>query len=809
MDASYDEIPLQVQVPVRVFSARCSPVVAVIYFDFCGKPAQIYVPAYKQKGLSSGYEVLREMLHLLAVDLEPKSHYCMPARFIPIASQIEEMLRDFMLDHVPPPAPAIDWLGSYPLEWFLCMGRQQFVLTEDDRGRVFARRQSAADPEELPSTKYLPSIPRDLPAIPTAHLKVAPMRCGKNRISGNLTVDMGQAHHGAHTYTFVCMRELGTRASAEGCHRAMAYQIQQLEMITHDCGRLGAEQRRNICVPEIRAYLYHELALKPDRLPVGALFEELPKLVPLRSSNAPPEVFKECVLRICKTVEWLVDRGIGWGGSVPYPHKGHALLDAIVVDAFGRPWLMEGFTDTHEDKLLSDRVSVHMLRLEFGLLGAEPAIIVGNHVEIIFELNTKAFCLFIPPFRKQTLLPPYFTRTCNALVHLVLQATAGNWHLGVQKQISDSLASIPKPELLSICRGKPEIPGFCFVQLYFRHAPRSCSLQPNAYEEPVIRLSGDGFDLDSHALDRQDRYFASQHATARISNISANDVSVTVNTAISASRICGEVRRRDNTKYYCIAARDASVRGARRWECPERRQLVVRQALQAACAADPDDDGCIRVPELLAYVHDEDMECDRGVRLQRIMGALYRKIDGITLRLHINTPQRREPTAQALADRITSMMASLHRRGFVWGGEHQDGQASAGQEAKTLMDCLVLDKQGYPWLIDGFGATYHEDVVRSDEKALASLLTQMKINVTEPVEAFAHDQGSGSGWPEQEISSTAYPTVRAHDDGVSYGNNEKPAAPRNLFQDQETCSFGPYVVFNGLLVPGNIGEVIA
>ncbi|PMB68280.1 hypothetical protein BM221_006457 [Beauveria bassiana] len=350
MDASYDEIPLQVQVP-------------------------IYVPAYKQKGLSSGYEVLREMLHLLAVDLEPKSHYCMPVQFIPIASQVEEMLRDFMLDHVPPPAPAIDWLGSYPLEWFLCMGRQQFVLTEDDRGRVFARRQSAAtEAEELPPTKYLPSIPRDLPAIPTAHLKVAPMRCGKNRISGSITVDMGQAHHGAHTYTFVCMRELGARASAEGCHRAMAYQIQQLEMIAHDCVHLGAEQRRNICVPEIRAYLYHEFALKPDRLPVGALFEELPKLVPLRSSNAPPEVFKECVLRICKTVEWLVDRGIGWGGSVPYHHKGHALLDAIVVDAFGRPWLMEGFTDTHEDKLLSDRVSVHMLRLEFGLLGTEPGM---------------------------------------------------------------------------------------------------------------------------------------------------------------------------------------------------------------------------------------------------------------------------------------------------------------------------------------------------------------------------------------------------------------------------------------------------
>ncbi|KAM3473877.1 hypothetical protein MY8738_008171 [Beauveria namnaoensis] len=374
MDASYDEIPLQVQVPVRVFSARYSPVVAVIYFDFCGKPAQIYVPAYKQKGLSSGYEVLREMLHLLAVDLEPKSHYCMPVQFIPIASQIEEMLRDFMLDHVPPPAPAIDWLGSYPLEWFLCMGRQQFVLTEDDRGRVFARRQSTTEAEELPPTKYLPSIPRDLPAIPAAHLKVAPMRCGKNRISGSITVDMGQAHHGAHTYTFVCMRELGARASAEGCHRAMAYQIQQLEMITHDCVHLGAKQRRNICVPEIRAYLYHEFALKPDRLPVGALFEELPKLVPLRSSNAPPEVFKECVLRICKTVEWLVDRGIGWGGSVPYHHKGHALLDAIVVDAFGRPWLMEGFTDTHEDKLLSDRVSVHMLRLEFGLLGTEPGM---------------------------------------------------------------------------------------------------------------------------------------------------------------------------------------------------------------------------------------------------------------------------------------------------------------------------------------------------------------------------------------------------------------------------------------------------
>ncbi|OAA69568.1 hypothetical protein ISF_02838 [Cordyceps fumosorosea ARSEF 2679] len=336
MDVSYDEIPLTVQVPVRVFSARCNSIMAVIFFDLFGKPAQITIPAERQLQLGAGYEVLREVLHALARSLEPKGGYYAAPRYIPVASQIEEMLRDFMLDAALLPAAAagpaaVDWLGQLPLEWFLAVGRQQFLLTEDAHGRVAAGA--------------------------------------------------------AQAFTFVCMRELGARAASEGCHRAMAFQIQQLERISQACHGMGneARQRRDMCVPDLRAVLYHDLTaatnttttttglgigrLLPERLPVGVLFDELPQILPLRAAAAPPDVFKECVLKICKTVEWLVDVGIGWGGSVGADHKGYALLDAIFLDALYRPWLIEGFTEAKEGKVLSDRISVHMLRVEFGLLG--------------------------------------------------------------------------------------------------------------------------------------------------------------------------------------------------------------------------------------------------------------------------------------------------------------------------------------------------------------------------------------------------------------------------------------------------------
>lgn len=67
-----------------------------------------------------------------------------------------------------------------------------------------------------------------------------------------------------------------------------------------------------------------------------------------------------------------MDEDLGWGGSVGYPtmHKGQALLDAAVVDTFGRPWLMEGFTDSTE-KMASDRLPVQLFRASFDLRGVE------------------------------------------------------------------------------------------------------------------------------------------------------------------------------------------------------------------------------------------------------------------------------------------------------------------------------------------------------------------------------------------------------------------------------------------------------
>ncbi|EGX91403.1 hypothetical protein CCM_05561 [Cordyceps militaris CM01] len=391
MDVSYDDIPLQVQVPVRVFSAQCDPLAAVIFFDFCGKPAQITISAtaappqaHPSSSSSSGYEALRERLYALAQVLACKSRFYMAGPYIPVASQMEELLRDVMLDATPLPAPPMDWLGSYPLEWFLSMGRQPFLLTEDHRrggGQACAVRDEAW-PEHAPSAKDLQALllPRALPALSTAHLKVAPVRCGRNRVSGTITADVPGLHQpyaggggGAHTYTFVCLRELGARAAADGSHRAMAYQIQQLELVAQACRGLTAEARQAVCVPTLRASLVHEFGAGAGggRLPVGMLLDELPKLVPLRACTAaaPPGVVREWVLRICRTVDWLADMGIGWGGSFAADHRGHALLDAVVVDAFSRPWLMDGFADCGEGKILNDRIAAELLRGEYGLGG--------------------------------------------------------------------------------------------------------------------------------------------------------------------------------------------------------------------------------------------------------------------------------------------------------------------------------------------------------------------------------------------------------------------------------------------------------
>ncbi|OAA69567.1 hypothetical protein ISF_02837 [Cordyceps fumosorosea ARSEF 2679] len=381
------------------------------------------------------------------------------------------------------------------------------------------------------------------------------------------------------------------------------------------------------------------------------------------------------------------------------------------------------------------------------------AEIVGNNVEIIFELNMRTFCLSVAPMRKNASPSHlYFTQTCNALVQLVLQTNGGNWHLSRgQTQIHDTLANIPKPELLALCCTSLR-PGR--LQLYLSREPRRCELrQDDLSGEPVLRLTKTSRvlpDPERQALGGEDRHFASMYASdAGMGCVSANEVSVTSTTSISPARICGDVYRTDAAggaaavTYHCIAARDAGVRGARRWACPQRRQLVARQALQAACAAEPDDDdggGCIRVPALLAYLYDDDdeeEEEDGEVRRSRVMGGLYRRIEGgVPLRVFLAAAAGRgEPkmgAVSAVATEVAGMVAGLHRREFVWGGESEEMEGDA--ERRTLMDCLVVDRQGHAWLVDGFGAGYHQEALQSDDRAVMALLSQMKLYFPEDEE---------------------------------------------------------------------------
>lgn len=368
---------------------------------------------------------------------------------------------------------------------------------------------------------------------------------------------------------------------------------------------------------------------------------------------------------------------------------------------------------------------------------------VGSHIEIIFTLNMKTFCLSVSPFRKVAPLLSIFAQTCNALVQLVLVGTGSEWK-EQPRQIRAILSAMPKAELLALCHEIPEERHLCYVQSYFYHGPRSCELQPDECGSPVLRLTGNT--VDSHALDCEDQHFASLYTTTGICNVPANEMLTTSTTIISSSRICGVVCRKDKTLNLCIAARNATIRGAQRWACPERQQLIIRQALQVACASNPIDGCCIRVPELVAYIYDNDLECDSAVRWSCIMGGLYKPIDGTPLGESLDTCLG-DSKMQILADQISKMMDSLHQRGFVWGGEYQ-----GGQEAKTLLDCIVVDRRGDPWLVDGFGATYHKDVVQSDCQALASLLRQMEVDPLQSREGSV--DAEGEVWIDHEILNT-------------------------------------------------------
>ncbi|KAJ6789120.1 hypothetical protein PWT90_08318 [Aphanocladium album] len=377
MDASYDGVPFQADVPVRVFAATYDDVRSVVYFDFFGRPSQISIPASIQIHKTPTYEAVRGRLHFLSRALASKSNFYTASKHTLLAMQIEDILKDFMLDIAPPHLPTADALGRFPLESFFCMGRLQFMLTEG-RADNTCVVQEASWLEILPTTDYLCQIPRSLPALSSVPLQVVPVRCGRNRISGTVTLVMGHgtAQAGPKACTYVCLRNIGGGFLSEGDHRAFSFQLRKLKLIERAFRALIFEDSISICIPIVQAYIYHEFGSSAPALAVGAVFDEMPNLVPLRSLMPPLATLRKWVLSICKTVEWLVERKIGWGGSVAYmdSNKGHALLDAVVVDGFGKPWLMEGFTDSKNWGLISDQTAVAMLRSEFGLIGVDHLV---------------------------------------------------------------------------------------------------------------------------------------------------------------------------------------------------------------------------------------------------------------------------------------------------------------------------------------------------------------------------------------------------------------------------------------------------
>ncbi|KAJ3497364.1 hypothetical protein NLG97_g1963 [Lecanicillium saksenae] len=711
MDASYDGILFQVDVPVRVFAATYNDLRSVVYFDFFGKPAQINIPAAIQVNKSPVYELFRGRLHSLSRALASKSIFYTASKFTFFAMQIENILKDFMLDIPPPPPPLADIHGRFPLESFFCMDLLQFTLTEGRAGNTCVIQETSWL-ELVPATDYSSQIPRGLPSISSIPLRVVPIRCGVNRISGSIILEMG--HHvaqvGPKTYTYVCLRNIGGGFLSEADQRAFAFQLRKLKLIERAYRALIFEESRSICIPIIQTYIYHEFGGRAPALPVGAMFDEMPGLVPLRCMTPPWETLRKWVLQICKTVEWLIEKKIGWGGSFAYmdSRKGQALLDAVVVDAFGKPWLIEGFTDSRNWGLVNDQTSVQMLRSEFSLIGplskmAEDLYIhggkiVGNHVEIVFELKAEIFCLSVPPVRKNT-KPFNFSQTCNSLVEAVLMSASFSSYFAEngEAKIRHLLLRIPKHELLQSHPGPSEARHYSCVKYYFHHGLRRCELHPGDDGKALFQLCRNVALDDVQANDLDDQNFANMLLTADIPTVPAGEIFITPSTMISATRIHGEVRGQNDLVYHCIAARNVSYQGARRWNCPERRQIIARQQLQLACAANPSEGCNIHVPDLLAYFYDDNLGRDLLAQQACIMG------------------------------------------GLLWGGEY-----GPAEDARLLIDSLVIDRQGDPWLVDGFGTTYHEDVVQNDKIALLLLYDAMRLESMEPTDVSEEEDGAST-----------------------------------------------------------------
>lgn len=395
-------------------------------------------------------------------------------------------------------------------------------------------------------------------------------------------------------------------------------------------------------------------------------------------------------------------------------------------------------------------LSVSPLRNGFGLtqrIFIHSTRLVGNGADIIFELNTKLFSLSVYPVRSDYRHARY-RETCNELMHLAI-STVSATDVGpdeVPARIRSLLASLHKPLLLDYCDPLPDPDDCDYLQVYFHDGMRFCDLAQNHRGRVELRL----LPLTPGAVyyddqDEEERELADEHVGAGASFYSARDVLMNPTTDVMDLYVYGAVQLKgmeEGDVYYIIASRNKKVHGAARWECPAQKQLIVRQSLTLAACAGEESMAAIRVPPLLAYIYDDadkstSWPVDLDTRRTYIMGGLYEYVDGMPLRRVIG----RSETLRRLATRVGEMMLALHRRKCVWGGEHSDGGAALA-EGRTLIDCLVVDRQGHPWLVDGFGAAYHEDAVRSDMAALRELFGQMmQLSSPEPERPLAAGTG--------------------------------------------------------------------
>lgn len=199
MDASYDDVKLQVEVFVRVYSARITQPEAIIFFDFYGRAAQITIPSVRPPGASDSYETVRAVLHGHAENLHHDSPYFRAQQHTNAAAEIESILATLMYGVAAPwPEPARysdegdRSLLTYELTWFLFLQRLQYRIeeTSDHFLRVVAplpEEQGRQLPRLLPQQ---PGLDMRLPRLATAPLAVRPMRMGKDRIIGVVTTPM-------------------------------------------------------------------------------------------------------------------------------------------------------------------------------------------------------------------------------------------------------------------------------------------------------------------------------------------------------------------------------------------------------------------------------------------------------------------------------------------------------------------------------------------------------------------------------------------------------------------------------------------